>query len=1057
MKLHALLIAGLLLALAGSAWAVPQTEPPQGRPAGPAPAAQVCLGDLPLAAQSAISASLGRDDEAYHLQPAPGGFQAANPGQGLEIAWSAEGVRIRAGVGGDDRDNFWSLRLQAWGYGEAWQEAPHAQPQAQANRLEYRRGSLVEWYANGPLGLEQGFTLQAPPAGRESGEALTLALACSGGLRAVQQGDGLALSGAERLVRLRYGGLASADATGRPLPAWLELRDGLVLLRVDDRQALYPLVIDPLIQGSKLLPASEQTEAYLGRSVSLSADGNTALVGAPWVDVGGNANQGAAYVFYRSGTSWVQVYQLVAEDGEAWDRFGYSVALNAYGNTALVGAYCDTFDAEWCQGSAYVFSRSGMTWSQQAKLVAADGEAIDYFGSSAALSEDGNIAAVGAPGDDVDSISDQGSVYLFARSGTYWSQQQTLFPIYGEPYDQFGQSVALSADGNTVLGGSPGAGEDDRGAAYLFARFDSSWNIFFLQASNGAAGDRLGAAVALSADGTTALVSTPYTDAGEQGDQGSAYVFTGSGNSWYSQQAQLLATDGVGGDYFGWSAALSADGNTALIGAIYKDIGSNVDQGAVYSFTRSGTAWSQQARLAASDGAQWDDFGYAVALSADGNTALAGASYDDPGVQADQGSAYVFAGGGASWSQQERLVAWGEGGEGSRFGYAVALSADGNTALVGAPNDDVSFKNNQGSAYVFARSGALWSQQARLIASDGAAEDEFGWVVTLSADGNTALIGVPFDDVGDHESQGSAYIFARSGTSWGQQAHLFAPDGETSIRFGYAVALSADGNTALVGSPDENVSGNFFQGSAYIFARSGTSWSQQARLISLDGAAQDSFGSAVALNADGNIALVGAPRDDIGYNYNQGSAYVFARSGMSWSQQAHVFASGGWQDDHFGNAVALSADAYTALIGAQGMHDYLDSAYVFTRSGALWSEQAKLLPFVRTANNWFGDSVALSADGNTALIGAPRDDVGYSEDNGSAYVFARSGTSWSQQTQLVAWDGASYDYFGAPALSADGDTVLIGAYSDCIGGDENKGSAYIFDWQDLIYLPAVFR
>ncbi len=376
--------------------------------------------------------------------------------------------------------------------------------------------------------------------------------------------------------------------------------------------------------------------------------------------------------------------------------------------------------------------------------------------------------------------------------------------------------------------------------------------------------------MALSADGNTALIGAPLKKVGSNIAQGAAYVFVRSGTTWSQQTTpSLLASDGATNDEFGYAVALSGDGNTALIGAYAKNVGSNTYQGAAYVFVRSGTTWSQQTTpsLLASDGAGSDLFGWSVALSADGDTALIGAS----GKSSDKGAAYVFVRSGTTWSQQTTpsLLA-NNGAANDLFGASVALSADGNTALIGAY-----FKNsNKGAAYVFVRSGTVWSQQTTpsLLASDGAAGDRFGYAVALSADGTTALIGA----YSKSSLKGAAYIFVRSGTTWSQQTtpSLLASDGAAGDSFGYAVALSADGNTALIGASGKNS----YKGAAYVFVRSGTTWSQQTTpsLTASDGAANDFFGYAVALSADGNTALIGAYAKNVGSNTYQGAAYLFA-------------------------------------------------------------------------------------------------------------------------------------------------------------------------------------
>jgi hypothetical protein len=338
--------------------------------------------------------------------------------------------------------------------------------------------------------------------------------------------------------------------------------------------------------------------------------------------------------------------------------------------------------------------------------------------------------------------------------------------------------------------------------------------------------------------------------------------------------AQLLASEGAEEDQFGDAVSLSGDGNTALVGAPRTDIGTKIDVGVAHLFARTDTTWAKWQFLTFPVGAAQDYFGSAVSLSADGSTALVGASSDDVGTKIDQGSAYVFIRLGGIWLPQQQLVA-SDGLSFDYFGSAVSLSADGNTALVGAAFDHIGANNYQGSVYIFVRTGTTWTQQQKLLASDGAAQDYFGWSVSLSADGSIALVGAYRDDVGATDDQGSAYVFIRSGTIWTQQQQLIASDGATGDYFGRSVSLSANGNTALVGAYRDDVGATDDQGSAYGFTRSGTIWTQKRKHLASDGAADDYFGYSVSLSADGSTALVGASEDNIGAHPDQGSAWVF--------------------------------------------------------------------------------------------------------------------------------------------------------------------------------------
>ena len=380
--------------------------------------------------------------------------------------------------------------------------------------------------------------------------------------------------------------------------------------------------------------------------------------------------------------------------------------------------------------------------------------------------------------------------------------------------------------------------------------------------------------------------------------------------------------------------------------------------------------------------------------------------------------------------QQAELTA-SDAADSDHFGVSVALSGD--TALVGVPNRGIGGNDDVGAAYIFTRSGTIWSQQAELTASDGKSDTVFGESVALS--GDTALIGAPCG-----WAPGAAYIFTRSGTSWSQQAELTASDGAGVDDFGGAVALSGDGSEALVGASCRAAGAQTYVGAAYVFTDPGTGWAQQAELTASDGAAQDFFGESVALSGD--TAIVGAPAKTVGAKGRVGAAYIFTGSGASWSQQAALTAADGAANDDFGGSVAVSGG--TALVGAQcnavGAKTYVGAAYIFTGSGTSWAQKAELAASDRAAGDMFGCSVALS--GGRALVGAVFKPAGVDFDAGAAYVFTGSGASWPQQAKLTASDETAGGEFGY-AVSLSGDTALIGSPFRPVGTVSNAGAAYV--------------
>ena len=340
-----------------------------------------------------------------------------------------------------------------------------------------------------------------------------------------------------------------------------------------------------------------------------------------------------------------------------------------------------------------------------------------------------------------------------------------------------------------------------------------------------------------------------------------------------------------------------------------------------------------------------------------------------------------------SWTAatQEAKIQASDAQASDQFGTSVSISSDGNTAIVGSRLEDT-VGSNAGSAYIFTRSGTTWSQEAKIQASDAQADDQFGWSVSISDDGNTAIIGARLEDT-TATSAGSAYIFTRSGSTWSQEAKIQASDAQADDQFGHSVSISSDGNTAIIGAPDENTPA-IGAGSAYIFTRSGTTWSQQAKIQASDAQANDEFGHSVSISSDGNTAIVSSNKEDTTAT-DAGSAYIFTRSGSTWSQEAKIQASDVEASDFFGYSVSISSDGNTAIVSARGedtVGSNAGSAYIFTRSGTTWSQEAKIQASDAEADDQFGYSVSISSDGNTAIIGARFEDT-TATSAGSAYIF----------------------------------------------------------------------
>jgi uncharacterized repeat protein (TIGR01451 family) len=632
--MRTLVVAGSLIVVCASGLSVLST-PDAGEVTGPSlpserrltrnPAESAALSRLPLAEQARISSVLGRDDSGYHAFTHPRGFRAQNPEHQLAADFTEAGIEVRAGTA------TWRFALRGYGYGDDLLAAAAIAPRASANRVEYHRGSLTEWYVNGPMGLEQGFTLADPPA-RTRDEPLTLAFAVAGTLTASSDltGSGALLKRSDGTVALRYRGLTAHDALGRELQASMRIeRDGF-LLQVEDGDARYPVIIDPFIQQAKLTASDSEAIDEFGTSVAFS--GETIVVGS----LRGNgvvANTGAAYVFEKPAVGWtgnlVETAKLIASDVTATNaQFGSSVAIDgdtiAVGTHAAFAAYVFQKPAEGWAGvltesakltapggpnrtvaisgdtvvasspftvpGAFVFVRPAAGWAgtltASATLIPSDGGVGETFGRAIAMR--GDLIVAGAPQDEFAGGIDQGSVYLFIKPAAGWSGTLTenakLVASDTADFDLLGWSVALNDD--TIVAGAPRVGDLDNGAVYVFEKPAAGWSGTLterakLVASDG--GGNLGVSAAISGNTVAAGAFIDNAIAGK------TYIFMRPAGGWSGTRtenqfipAPVPSSGSVGGPRFG--AAAAASGGTLVISASRERVGINNSQGAVYIF-----------------------------------------------------------------------------------------------------------------------------------------------------------------------------------------------------------------------------------------------------------------------------------------------------------------------------------------------------------------------------------------------------------------------------------------------------------------------------------------
>ena len=589
---------------------------------------------------------------------------------------------------------------------------------------------------------------------------------------------------------------------------------------------LLSLVLSPAQarDGRPALPAADVAAAAGMPPAAAQAGLSPAAWGRIVEQIRADQAQSAASECAAAGYS--QEKKLTASDGAAWNQAGWSVAI--WGDAVVVGVFGATVGGNANQGAAYLFARNAGgadNWGQVTRLTASDGAAYDVFGWSVAIW--GDAVVVGALRADVGGNSDQGAAYLFARNagGTdNWGEVKKLTASDGTAEDQFGFSVAIWGDAvvvGAVLG--DGGGSTLQGAAYLFARNAGGADIWGqvtkLTASDGAKSDWFGYSVAIWGDAV--VVGAPYADINGKGNQGAAYLFArnagGVADSW-GEVIKLTASDGAAGNYFGHSVAIWDD--AIVVGTYGADVADNIMQGAAYLFARNAggaDSWGQVTRLTAADGAANDYFGFSVAIW--GDAVVVGAPYANIGGYPGQGAAYVFArnaGGADNWGEVNRLTA-SDGAAWDYFGWSVAIWSD--AALVGAYRATVGDNFEQGAAYLFARNAGgaeMWGQVKKLSPSDDASFEQFGWSVAIWSD--AVVVGASAGDIGGITDQGAAYLFARNAggaDNWGQVTKLTASDGAASDQFGSSVAIWGD--ALAVGAPYADIGGNANQGAAYLF------------------------------------------------------------------------------------------------------------------------------------------------------------------------------------------------------------------------------------------------
>jgi VCBS repeat-containing protein len=770
-------------------------------------------------------------------------------------------------------------------------------------------------------------------------------------------------------------------------------------------------------------------------------------------------------------------------DGEAAnDLSGRSVALSSDGLTVAIGAIENDGGGE-SAGHVRVYRYYGTSWNQLGQDI--NGEAsngqFSFSGWSVALSGDGQTVVIGAP----EIFANQGLVRVYQFNGTSWNQLGS--DIYGEADgDYSGTSVAMSRDGLTLAIGAQFNNNDSGNAGHVrvYRYIGNSWVQLGADIDGEASSDRSGTSVAMSSDGQTVAIGAIGNDAGGSA-AGQVRVYRYNGNSW----SQLgFDIDGeAANDGSGTSVALSSDGLTVAIGATGNDAGGN-GAGHVRVYRYSVSNWIKLGADIDGEG-QFDQSGFSVALSGDGQTVAIGARYNNSGPGNAVGHARVHHYNGVSWIKQGVDINGEDAGDNA--GWSVALSSDGLTLAIGAPgNDDTG--NNAGHVRVYdlannyaptavdvfsaTKKNTAVEPQTALVVLEGADTDitplNYSIVsgpangsLTDPDGGNAAVVagsiagqsvtytpaeGFTGTDTFTYSvSDGTTETSARTATITVFDAYYESQrklgtniDGEAaSDESGTSVALSSDGLTVAIGASRNDAGGH-----VRVYRYNGTSWSQLG--FDIDGeAASDFSGTSVALSSDGLTVAIGASRNDAGGN-TAGHVRVYRYNGTSWSQLGFDI-DGEATSDFSGTSVALSSDGLTVAIGAIGNDAEGNGAghvRVYRYSVSNWIKLGVDIDG-EAASDRSGNSVALSSDGLTVAIGAPgNDSVG--SNAGHVRVYRYNGTNWNQLGFDIDGEAAFDESGTSVGLSSDGLTVAIGAP----GYGNNDGHVRVFRYNGISWV-----
>jgi hypothetical protein len=732
----------------------------------------------------------------------------------------------------------------------------------------------------------------------------------------------LAVSGPNLFAGTYYGGVFLSTNSGT---SWTAVNSGLTSMQI----------LSFAVSGTNLFAGTN------GAGVFLSTNNGTS-----WAEVNTGLTNTVVQAFAVSGTNLFAgtlgggVF-LSTNTGSGWIALNMGLTNNYVWTLAVNGTH---LFAGTNGSGVFSSTNNGTSWTQTSLIATVKALAVNSTHLFAGTNGSG--------------------VFSSTNNGTSWTQTSLIAYVR-----------ALAVSGSNLFAGTSGG-------VFLSTNNGTSWT----ERDSGLTNTYVSS---LAASGTNLYAGT---------ESGGVFRSTDNGIRWTEANAGLTNTSVL---------ALAVSGTNLFAGTT----------GGVFLSTNDGTSWT-----AAGSGLT-NLYINSLAASTNGT-----------------GGMNLFAGtwGSGVWrlplsvangqftQQGSKLV--GTGGSGARQGISVSTSSDGNTAIVGGYYDN-SFA---GAAWVYTRTGGVWSQQGSKLVGTGAVGSLVyqGVSVSISSDGNTAIVG----GYGDNSGLGATWVYTRTGGVWSQQGSKLVGTGAIGIaRQGISVSISSDGNTAIVGGYYDNSSA----GAAWVYTRTGGVWSQQGSKLVGTGAVGSLVyqGVFVSISSDGNTAIVGGYYD----NSSAGAAWVYTRTGGVWSQQgSKLIGTGAVGSANQGFGVAISSDGNTAIVGGYGDNSGLGAAWVYTRTGGVWSQQGSKLVGTGAVGSAGQGLVSISSDGNTAIVG------GYFDNSnaGAAWVFTRSGGVWSQQGSKLVGTGAvgsANQGFGV-AISSDGNTAIVGGFSD----NNQAGAAWVY-------------